>query len=88
MNEALTSLEAEHGVIEEQEVIIEEPAEVVAEVEATQAEKPPGFISYEDWIAKGKDTAAFRGENDYKKQNEALKKVRDLTDTMRKVVIT
>jgi len=48
-------------------------------------EKPPGFMDYDEWIAKGKDPADFRGENAYKKQYEALTEVRELKSTVEQV---
>ncbi len=49
-------------------------------------QKPPGFLSYEEWVEKGKDPADFRGEKAYKAQYESLKEVRELKNSMSQVV--
>ena len=49
-------------------------------------DKPPGFLTYDEWIEKGKDPADYRGENAYKAQYDSLKEVRELKDTMSHVV--
>lgn len=74
MNDKLNELEAEH------ESLNQEVEEVAPE------EKPPGFLSYDEWVEKGKDPADYRGENAYKKQYDALKEVRELKSTMNQVV--
>lgn len=60
--------------------VVEEEIEVKAE------EKPPGFLTHEEWIEQGKDPADFRGENAYKAHYDSLKDVRDLKSTMNQVV--
>jgi hypothetical protein len=84
MNDALDKLEAEGG--EEAEVIKADDSVEEEIIEDEPKEKPPGYLSYEEWVAKGKDPADFRGENAYKKQYDALKEVRELKDTMNHVV--
>lgn len=87
MNEALDELELESGQKLDQEPegnLDDEGKEELGE-EGVPA-KPKGFLSYEEWIEKGKDPADFRGENAYSKQYDALKEVRELKDTMTHVV--
>ncbi len=60
--------------------------EEIDDKEIKEVEKPPGFLTHDEWIAAGKDPADFRGENAYKSQYEALKEVRELKSTMNHVV--
>lgn len=81
MDEVLDSLESEHD-----EVVVEESEKQAPEESKEVGETPPGFLSYEEWVDKGKDPADFRGENAYKTQYESLKEVRELKETMAQVV--
>ena len=95
MNEALDALEADAGEAFDKEEDLNladenletkdiEPKDEI--IEDKPKEKPPGYLTYDEWIAKGKDPADFRGENAYKSQYESLKEVRELKDTMSHVV--
>lgn len=93
MDEALDKLEVEEGqkeVIEEGDLGLDKddvPRGTEDEnLDDEPKDKPPGFLTYDEWVAKGKDPADFRGENAYKNQYEALKEVRELKDTMTHVV--
>ena len=89
MDEALDALEDEHGSLDHQEDETNLEAQNLEEeqiIEDEPKKKPPGFLSYDEWVAKGKDPADFRGENAYSAQYEALKEVRELKDTMTHVV--
>ena len=89
MNDALDALEDEHGTFDEPDDGVDNVDALDDEgekVDDKPAEKPPGFKTYEEWVAEGKDPADFRGENAYKKQYDALKEVRELKDTMTRVV--
>jgi len=91
MNEALDALEQETGETLDKEEVLDlsddnlenEDLELKSE---DVDDKPPGFLTYDEWVAKGKDPADFRGENAYKAQYESLKEVRELKDTMSHVV--
>lgn len=89
INKALDDLEIDSlDAPKPEDVVLEEP-EDTPEVTATDEDppkKPPGFLSYEEWIEKGRDPADFRGENAYNKQYDALKEVRELKATMTHVV--
>jgi len=80
INAALDELEIDQ-LDQEHEVEQEEPA-----VQAKPAEKPPGYLTYDEWIAKGKDPADYKGENAYKAEYERIKEIRELKDTMNQVV--
>ncbi len=96
MNVALDALEEEAGVLENAnkddlnladehlEGSIDDNAD--DEPKDKPKDKPPGYLTYDEWVAKGKDPADFRGENAYKAQYDALKEVRELKDTMSHVV--
>ncbi len=79
IDQALDALEAEHSEVIEQH----EPKEDLKEV---PKDKPPGFIGYDEWIAKGKDPADFKGENAYNAEYGRIQEIRELKDTMTKVV--
>ena len=90
MNEAVDALEQEHGAFDELDnTVIDNDAVIDGdseEIDDKPAEKPPGFKTYDEWVAEGKDPADFRGENAYRAQYDALKEVRELKDTMTHVV--
>ena len=83
INDALDAIEAEAEEVVEEVEVVEETDEVVEEVEET---KPPGYLTYDEWIAKGKDPADYKGENAYKAEYERIKEIRELKDTMNQVV--
>ena len=85
MNEALDALEADAGEAFDKEEDLNladenletkdiEPKDEI--IEDKPKEKPPGYLTYDEWIAKGKDPADFRGENAYISQYESLKEGR------------
>ena len=39
---------------------------------------PPGHLSYEDWIAQGKDPSDYKGENAYKSEYERIQEIKEL----------
>jgi DNA-binding GntR family transcriptional regulator len=82
MNEALEEEHAGADELTSDQAAIED----VSRGTEDKKEKPPGFLSYDEWIEKGKDPADFRGENAYKNQYETLKEVRELKGTMTHVV--
>lgn len=93
MNDALDVLEKETGETFDKEEDLSLADEHLEGEEAIEGklddepkEKPPGFLTYDEWVAKGKDPADYRGENAYKKQYDALKEVRELKETMNHVV--
>jgi len=101
MDAALDALELEHGIEEQpaeepQEFSADEELDDmgVSEMETTDeepepeqepAEKPPGYLSYQDWIDKGKDPADYKGENAYKAEYERIHEIKDLKETMNRV---
>jgi len=94
MNEALDALEAEHGVefdadqdnIEQEDIAHQEDVEIEEEPKEEQKEKPPGYLTYDEWVAKGKDPADYKGENAYKAEYDRITEIRELKDTMSHVV--
>lgn len=90
MNEALDELEKNDTLDNPNEDNLNLSDENLEDVprgtEDEPKDKPPGFLTYDEWIEKGKDPADFRGENAYKNQYESLKEVRELKDTMTHVV--
>ena len=78
-------LDAKSDVLltENKAVEAEDPIE---QVETKPKEKPPGFLSYDEWVAKGKDPADYKGENAYKAEYERIQEIRDLKNTMNTVV--
>jgi len=92
MDAALDALESEHGSLDEQKVDLDEQKIDLDEqksgqnMEQEQEGKPPGYISYDDWVAKGKDPADYKGENAYKAEYDRIKEIRELKDTMNQVV--
>lgn len=75
--------ELEKGAILEAE---KEALTVKPDDETPKKDKPPGFLTHDEWIAAGKDPADFRGEKAYKAQYDSLKEIRDLKGTMNQVV--
>lgn len=102
MNAALGDLGIPGGeVIEEpiinatpkasEDPIVEEPEVIEQELEV--AENPPGYVSYEDWVADGKNPDDWQGKNKYSQQydliqdNKGIKsELRGLNDLMRQTV--
>lgn len=82
---ALDEIEEEHGFITGDEPEFDELLEKQKK-EGKALEKPPGFLTHDEWIAAGKDPADFRGEKAYKAQYDSLKEIRDLKGTMNQVV--
>lgn len=71
-------------VVETEEVEeVEAEAEEVKEVEE---KSPPGFVSYEDWVAQGKDPDDWRGANAYKREYDRIQENKDLLDKMSSLV--
>lgn len=86
--EALKSVDTEEVETEE---VVEETEEVEAEeVESEEVEEtsdnPPGFISYEDWVAQGKDPNDWRGANAYKREYDRIQEVKELSSKMTDLV--
>ena len=85
IDEALDALE-----IENEEVIVEEVIEEVAEVEEEQIieevevkPNPPGYIdNIDDWIAAGKDPDLFKGKKAYSAEYDRIKEIKELKETM------
>ena len=97
INEALDALEKEHNQKfdeinnqseDDDSIEIEEPGEQESEKQVKAEQKPPGYLSYEEWVEKGKDPADFKGENAYKAEYERIQEMRELKETMRKVAET
>jgi len=95
MNMALDKLEIEQldnqqsdiNKIEQDQPTDSEDTELNQQSDTNEpAAKPPGFLSYDEWIDKGKDPADYRGENAYKSQYESLQEVRELKNAMGQVV--
>jgi hypothetical protein len=88
MDDALDALEQEHGNPDEQKLDLDEQKVDLDEQKPDQEieQKAPGYISYDDWIAKGKDPADYKGENAYKAEYERITEIRELKDTMNQVV--
>ena len=93
---ALDALEFDSDPIEqaveqvEQAIEVDEP-EVVAQVVADEplvADKPPGYISYEDWVADGKDPDLFKGKKAYEAEYDRIQEVRELKGLVKTVVDT
>lgn len=80
MEDALDALEAEH--IEDEVIDDKVKEDDVEEVK----EKPPGYLSHEEWIAKGKDPADYKGENAYKAEYDRIHEIRDLKNSMKQVL--
>lgn len=50
-----------------------EPEEIEEEIEEEEIEdNPPGYMSYEDWIADGKDPDDWQGKNKYSQQYDLI----------------
>ena len=88
INEALDDLEKDHDAenIDEQQVNDDEQQIDAKQDDDQEKEKPPGYKTYDEWIADGRDPAAFRGEKAYTDHYETLKEVRELKSTMTHVV--
>lgn len=67
---------------QEENVLDEENPE---EPEINEEPKAPGYLGYDEWIAKGKDPADFKGENAYKAEYDRIKEIRELKSTMQSV---
>lgn len=88
IDEALDALE-----IENEEAIVEEVIEEVAEVEKEQVieevevkQDPPGYIdNIDDWIAAGKDPDLFKGKKAYSAEYDRIKEIKELKETMQVV---
>ena len=90
MDAALDAIEAEHNVVEEvidnePLEVIEQPDEIDQELDALEAEgepveeaeeSPPGFMGYEEWVAKGKDPKKFRGEDAYTAEFDRIQELK------------
>lgn len=91
MDEALDKLEAEHGNLDESndnQFVLDESQVTLDEnvINKEEKEKPPGYLSYDEWIGKGKDPADYKGENAYKAEYDRIHEIRDLKSTMNQVV--
>lgn len=51
-----------------------------------QDDNPPGFKTYDEWVAAGKDPDEYKGKKAYKAEYERIQEIRDLKNTMEQVV--
>lgn len=90
INAALDALEDEHDVEEDDSGVSEDEGLVGDESDHEDQkegeDKPPGYLTYDEWVKSGKDPKDFKGENAYKKEYERIKEIKDLKDSMKKVV--
>lgn len=64
----------------------DQESQVNEQDQSKEETKAPGFISYDEWVAKGKDPADYKGENAYKAEYDRIQEIRDLKSTMNQVV--
>ena len=91
MDAALDALETEHGIdldpVEPEVVgVVEDEPEQEPEVQAD--DKPPGYISYDDWVDQGKDPDLFKGSKAYSAEYDRIQEVKELKGLVEKVVDT
>jgi len=75
IDQALDALEEEHGIEEKKE-------------DPKPEDSPPGYLTHEEWIAKGKDPADYKGKNAYNAEYDRIKEIRELKDSFKQVVTT
>ena len=69
--------DAEEVEIEEEEVEAVESEAAVEDVDEEEKEaEMPGFMSYEDWVADGKDPELYKGRKAYKAEYERIQEVK------------
>ena len=86
INEALDKLEDEHGVENIDDSQQNNDDQIDDKPAKKEDDKPPGYKTYDEWIADGRDPADFRGEKAYSAHYDTLKEVRELKSTMTHVV--
>lgn len=94
MNKVLDDFEQKLGGDQEPEAInqeIEEPeVEDVNEPDEVEAkaedEKPAGFMSYDDWVAAGKDPKKYRGEEAFEAHGKTLQELREQKEMLTAVM--
>lgn len=80
MNDPLEALEAAYENVEEAET----KAEEVEEAEIIEEEiKPPGYKSYDEWIAEGKDPDRYKGKKAYEDEYNRIQEVKLLKDEVK-----
>lgn len=63
---------------------VEEPEETIEEVEEVEeVEDLPGFISYEDWIADGRNPDDWQGKNKYEQQYNLIQDNKGIRSELR-----
>ena len=93
MDAALDALETEHGIdldpVEPEVVdVVEDDPEPEPEPEVQADDKPPGYISYDDWVDQGKDPDLFKGSKAYSAEYDRIQEVKELKGLVEKVVDT
>jgi len=81
-NDDITAGLGNEEPIIEPEIKNDEP---IVDPEPIVEPKPPGFLTYEEWIEKGKDPAEFRGEKAYSAHYDSIQEVRELKGLVKTV---
>ena len=89
-DEALDQIENDLGVASEPDVIQEDQ---VVENEEKDEGKPPGYLSYEEWIEAGKDPDLYKGKKAYEREYERVqerkenqREIKELKETLNQTV--
>lgn len=96
MDAVLDNLGVVDDVAPNEPIIEEEEQEIIEEddnQEELNADRPPGYVSYEEWVADGKDPDDWQGKNKYSQQYDLIQdnkefktELKELTGLMRSTV--